>query len=72
MHATIRRERAEIESVLRDSPSLRQTVPAVIAAEAPTARRLAEADMRDFGEQPQIDLAALYSVDQVLGDWLPG
>lgn len=71
--ATIRRERAEIETVLKDSPSLRQTVQAVIEAEASTARRLVAADMADFGDQPQIELAQRrYSTDQVLGDWFPG
>ena len=71
--ATIRRERAEIETVLQDSPSLGQTVPAVIAGETTTARRIAEADMVDFGKQPRIDLTHVrYAADQVLGDWFPG
>ena len=71
--ATIRRERAEIETLLRDSPSLRPTVPAVVADESATASRIAAADMEDFGESPKIDLArAQYASEQVLGDWFPG
>jgi len=70
--ATIRRERAEIETLLRDSPSLRPTVPAVVAVESPTASRIAAADMADCGEPLKIDLArAQYASEQVLGDWFP-
>ena len=71
--ATVRRERAEIENVLKNSPSLTATVPAVIEAKLSTARRIVGAEMLDFGEQPQVDLARLRcSADQVLGDWFPG
>jgi hypothetical protein len=70
--ATVRRERAEIESVLKDSPSLRRTVAAVVMAETDTARRIVEEEMRDFGEQAQIELPKLhYSADEVLSDWFP-
>ena len=70
--ATIRRERAEIETLLRDSPSLKPTVPAIVAAESATAARIAAADLSDFGEQPKIDLSgALYSPEQITGDWFP-
>ena len=70
--ATIRRERAEIETLLRNSPSLRPTVPAVVA-NSTTASRIAAADMADFGEFAEVDLArAQYASEQVLGDWFPG
>jgi hypothetical protein len=70
--ATVRRERAEIEGVLKDSPSLRPAVAAIIAAETNTARRIVEAEMRDFNEQAEIELAGLrYSAEQVLNDWFP-
>jgi branched-subunit amino acid aminotransferase/4-amino-4-deoxychorismate lyase len=70
--ATIRRERAEIETLLRDSPSLRPTVPAVIVTETATAARIAAADLMDFGEQPGIDLAkAGYDPAMIIGDWFP-
>jgi hypothetical protein len=71
--ATIRRERVEIRGVLKDSPSLGPTVPAVIETEMPTARQIVEAEMADFGEQSKIELSlVLYTKDQVLGDWFPG
>lgn len=67
--ATIRYERSEVDDVLKDSPSLRPTVPAVIEIEASTARRIVGEEMRDFGEAPQAGLAELrYSADQVFGD----
>ena len=70
--ATIRRERAEIETLLRDSPSLKPTLPAVIAAETATASRIAAADLADFGEQPKIELAkAGYDTKKIIGDWFP-
>jgi hypothetical protein len=70
--ATIRCERADIETLLRDSPSLEPTVPAVVAAESATASHIAAADMADFGEQPGIDLARVQCTpEQVLGDWFP-
>src|ERR1700744_4965196 len=37
--ATVRRERAEIEALLNDSPSLKRTVPAVIIGETLIAAR---------------------------------
>jgi hypothetical protein len=71
--ATVQRERAEIEGVLADSPSLRRTIPAVISAEIGTARRLAALEMADYDEQAQIDLASVnYAPEQVIGDWFPG
>jgi branched-subunit amino acid aminotransferase/4-amino-4-deoxychorismate lyase len=70
--ATIRRERAEIETLLRDSPSLGPTIPAVIVSESATASRIATADLADFGEPPKTDLAQTqYEPEQVLGDWFP-
>jgi hypothetical protein len=70
--ATIQRQRDEIEAVLTDSPSLRQTIPAVIEAASGKARRVAELELADFGEQPQIDLNAVsYTEGQVIGDWFP-
>jgi hypothetical protein len=70
--ATIRRERAEVETLLHDSPSLRPNVPTAVAIESAVAVRIAAADMADFGEQPKIDPASLqYSPEQILGDWFP-
>ncbi len=69
---TILRERAEIEGVLKDSPSLRRTLPDVIAAQIGMARRLIALDLADRGETPTIDPASIsYTAEQLLGDWLP-
>jgi hypothetical protein len=63
---------AEIETLLQDSPSLRPTLPTVIAAETATAARIAAADLTDFGEQQKIDLATTrYTSEQLTGDWFP-
>jgi hypothetical protein len=70
--ATIQRQRNEIAALLNDSPSLRQTIPAVIEAASGKARRVAELELADFGEHPQIDLNAVsYAEAQVIGDWFP-
>jgi hypothetical protein len=70
--AIIQRQRNAIDAVLRDSPSLRQTIPAVIEAASGKARRAAELELADFGEQPQIELSAVgYFEGQVVGDWFP-
>jgi len=69
---TIQRQRNEIEALLKDSPSLRQTIPGVIEAARSKARRVAELELADFGEQPQTDLNAVsYTEAQVMGDWFP-
>jgi hypothetical protein len=66
--ATIDRERVEIGRLLEDSPSLRGTLPDVIARELKTARRLVARDMSLRGETPTVALDGLaYDVDQVLG-----
>jgi hypothetical protein len=70
--ATIRRERADIHRLLKGAPSLRRTVPAVIAEELAGARSEAAASLADNGETPRVAIDAIvYSEDQVLGDWLP-
>ncbi len=70
--ATVRRERTAIHRLLKDAPSLRQTVPAVIAEELAAARREVAAALTDNGETPRLAFDDIvYSDDQVLGDWLP-
>ena len=65
-------QRAGIRQLLDDSPSLKPAVPVVIAAEMPTARRLATLAMEEFGEAPRVPLDQLsYTEAQVLGPWLP-
>ena len=66
-------QRAGIRQLLDDSPSLKPAVPVVIAAEMPTARRLATLAMEEYGEAPRVPLDQLsYTEAQVLGLWLPG
>ena len=69
---TILRERAEIRGLMKDLPSLRPVVPALIDDELNEARTLALEDMALYDEQPQADPAGLtYTTEQVLGPWLP-
>ncbi|HUB47960.1 MAG TPA: DUF29 domain-containing protein [Acetobacteraceae bacterium] len=69
---TILRERVGIKKLIKDSPSLRPTVPALVDDEINDAVMLALAEMALYGEQPQVDPAELtYTVEQVLGPWMP-
>jgi hypothetical protein len=71
--ATVRRERQAIERLLKASPSLRPTIPAVVEAEASAARQEAAASLADNAETSCVNLGVIsFSADQVLGDWLPG
>jgi len=67
---TVLEQRAGLRDVLRDSPSLMRTVSAVIAEEIEAARERAAIGLA--GEERRIDPATLtFTVDQVLGPWLP-
>jgi hypothetical protein len=69
---TIIEQRSEIERVIEDSPSLRQTVGRAVAKEIGPARRQVSLVLADHGETPLVDLdRASYSEAEVLGDWLP-
>jgi hypothetical protein len=69
---TIVEQRSEVEAVLEDSPSLRQTVRQVIGKELPAARRQVSIALADHGEVPGLDPGRLdYTEAQVLGDWFP-
>jgi hypothetical protein len=69
---SVRRARVAIQRDLKDAPSLRRTVAAVIAEETPPARMLAAASLEEYGEQPRIDIASLtFTENEVLGDWWP-
>lgn len=70
--------RAQLEGVIEDSPSLRPSLPDVVARETPRAVRLAVSELRKYRE---MEAAAAvegqtfsFTVDQVLDDeWsLPG
>jgi len=69
---SIRRARIAIQKTLKDNPSLRPVVAAVIADETPSARVLAMSALEEYGEQPRVDIGGLtYTEDQVLADWFP-
>lgn len=72
---SVREARKEISIILRDSPSLRREIDAIIAEEAGLAAEFAAADLDEHGElTPAISdqlRRMRFSTDQVLGDWLP-
>jgi len=69
---TVITQRARLNILLADSPSLRTEVPQAIAASIDRARILTAEALAEHSEQATIDLAAFtVTVDQVLGDWLP-
>lgn len=71
-HETIIAQRAEIQTLLEDSPSLRPTVATIIGKELPAARAAALVSLTDHNEQSRVDPAELdFTADQVLGAWLP-
>ena len=70
---SILRARSEIERLIEDSPSLRQTVGSMIARELPRMRRVVGATLAAHKEPSRVDLGTIvYSEAQVLGEWLPG
>ena len=69
---TILRARGEIEQLLADSPSLRGEIAGLITKGFRRARALVRVGLKEYGEQPTIDLDQVtYTEDQVLGDWMP-
>ena len=74
-HSSIYEARGEIAGVLRDSPSLRREVDAVIAEEAGLAAKLAASDLAQHGEPADAVWARVaaggFTADQVVGDWFP-
>jgi hypothetical protein len=79
--ASIRRQRTEIDALLKDSPSLRREVLAIIQDETRRGGKNAVADLGEYGELPAsgrkrlkapsyLDLLS-YTAEQVLGDWFP-
>ena len=72
---SIREARNEIAIILRDSPSLRRDVDAIIAEQASLAADLAAADLDEHGElaseaRDRVSQTG-FTADQVLGDWFP-
>jgi Domain of unknown function DUF29 len=61
---------------LRQDPGLKPRLPGVIADAEADAARQAIRELRRHGEDPagivaRRDVGAIYSADQILGDWLP-
>ncbi|HEY1796873.1 MAG TPA: DUF29 family protein, partial [Stellaceae bacterium] len=77
--ATVRRERTEIERLLKDNRSLRHQIPRLIKEAIPPAASDVVAELEDRGElDPTIRAGTSsypelfpYSPDQILGDWFP-
>jgi len=70
-HGTVRRERREVEGLLRDSPSLRRLVPEMIAEEGAFVAGIVGRLLRERGEEVPGPARAALTPDQVLGDWWP-
>ncbi|HSU07163.1 MAG TPA: DUF29 family protein [Acetobacteraceae bacterium] len=69
---SVRRARRRIDRLLRDSPSLRRELPAIIAEETVAARTLVRETLADYGETPLRPLDTLvFDEVTLLGDWLP-
>jgi hypothetical protein len=69
---TVREQRAEIDLLLDDAPSLRQTMGAVVGKRLDKAKDQVRAALADYGEEPRVDVGSLsFTKDQVLGDWFP-
>jgi hypothetical protein len=74
--STIGNARAEIQEVLRDSPSLRRVIDTTVAEQLALAARLAADDLADYAEpsekiRARVD-AGGFTAEEVLGDWFPG
>lgn len=76
LRRTIRRTRFAIADLLADSPSLRSSLPDVLAAVQPEAGDLAADALEDGGEPSDRVRARIggggYTGAQAFGPWLPG
>ena len=72
---TVGRERREIELLLEDSPSLRGEVASIASTVWPRSVRSVRQVLAERGEayrEAAIEIGATaYTVEQLLGDWLP-
>jgi hypothetical protein len=63
------RARQDIALLLKESPSLRASLPEIVTQQIVDARELASAALEEFGEKPIVPLDSLsYTADQVLED----
>jgi Domain of unknown function DUF29 len=74
---TVLRERAEIDELLLDSPSLRREIPGVLVRRSDAAIQLTASALEHFGETAaafkarEARLGRGYQMDEVLGSWFP-
>lgn len=72
---TIRSARAEIDSILEDSPSLKKELPAIVARETRRGVEYAADDLMEFDELSRAQFPSMrrliYSPEEILGDWFP-
>jgi hypothetical protein len=78
---TVRRERAEVERILEDSPSLRREIPDLIGKEVKKVTDLVITELEERGEVVRPVRGALrpkphperplFTNEQILGDWFP-
>ena len=72
---TIKEARADIEYVLKDSPSLGREIGDLIMTQAQIAAELAAADLAQCGRAADAVWTRLeegrFTADQMLGDWFP-
>jgi len=69
---SVLRARGEIEQLLADSPSLRGEIAGMITKGLSRVRALVRVGLKDYGEQPLIDIDEVtYTEAQILGDWMP-
>lgn len=73
---TIACERASIEDLVDDSPSLRNEIAEIIVREVPRTTKRVARRLRHYGETSSNTMALIenadFSEDQVLDDWFPG
>lgn len=74
--ATVKRERGVLDQILADSPSLRARTAEFVAEATPKAAGFAAGSLNAHGEIEAAEAVervggAPYTVEQILGDWLP-
>ena len=72
---SVREARSEIETLMNENPSLKGELGRFAAEQLPQAIKLAAADLDDYGELDLTRRRAVqstsFTLDEVLGDWLP-
>ena len=72
---TVRRERAVVEQILEESPSLRAQADALLRRSARKAQEFAARSLQAHDEPDAAEsverLGARYTIEQVIGDWWP-